>query len=1116
MKRKCWMPRVIWKCWNKTSPSRSFKTPPPGLHESIRRFEANEPQKEGSTQNIMRSIFVPDFRRTAQHLSLALAGLLFFLLISGQTLFAANTEEEAYTIAVGLYNDGLLDLARDQLEHFLKNFPDSKRAPYIQFLLGECDYGQKKYESAIQQYQAGLTNYPENRYRDKMLYRLGRSYLLSGHYNMAQQAFRELIESSPQSSHIQDAYNWLGESYFKQSQYQEALQAYSELITRFPEYHMLDYAYYSRAWSYLNLQQYDKALEDFRYVLETYPDKDFIPSVKMYIARILLMTGQYEEASQDYLAILQEDLGGQNREALFWLAESAYKLGRYDAALQHYREFLEQPAPKEYTDNAENSVAWILLKLGRAQEAIQQFQHFLANYPDSELAPSALFQLASLLLQEGQTTQGIQKFEEYLSRYPDSDYTAEVLFQLGQTYFDQGFHEKSYERFQQLIETASPWYLSLALFMNGSNLYAQQRYDEAMNSYERALEQAQHDLEDAQAQDARANAEQVLQDARFQIGLCHFKQERYDESISQFSQLLAYNDSELPYKDQVYYWIGEASFNQQRYTAALEAYQHLLREYPQSSVVLEVQYSAAWTYYALGQAEEALTAFEQVYQMEPRGELAADALLQAGNNALSIEKYTKAETLYQQIEQEFSGSRQAYQAMLRLGESYYREQQFEKAKSTLDQALSTIPDDAGLSPEQLADAYNFLGLAYLQTDSPALAIPQFEQVLELTDVPELRANMLFNIAETYYKLEEYQQAESFYSWLLEEYPEAPEAQDAQFSMILSYLQLGDTERYVQTSQQFLRRHNAFPQDEESENGGEVGQENSSSVPEPDANPHVPTVLYQLGEHYVIQQDYKQALKFLQHFMVKYPEHELADESLYGMAWCYLKTQDYPSAIWQFKQLLSQFPQSEHAADAYYGLGSSYFRLDDYQEAIGYYTTLLEKFPDFPSKDRILLDLGTSYLHVTDAVNATAILQQAIEQYPEHTNISELYLKLGYAFTMQEQYEQAIPKFGLAAVGTNTAIAAEAQFRIGECYSKLEKRDKAIVDYLKVVYLYPDQQYWVSNAQFKAASIYEEMGKGGEAMTLYQKIIATSGERELLEQAQKRMNALSQEFPESVD
>lgn len=118
--------------------------------------------------------------------------------------------------------------------------------------------------------------------------------------------------------------------------------------------------------------------------------------------------------------------------------------------------------------------------------------------------------------------------------------------------------------------------------------------------------------------------------------------------------------------------------------------------------------------------------------------------------------------------------------------------------------------------------------------------------------------------------------------------------------------------------------------------------------------------------------------------------------------------------------------------------------------------------------------------------------------------------------MLEQYEQAIPQFGLAAVGTNTTIAAEAQFRIGECYAKLNERDKAIVDYMKVVYLYPDQQYWVSNAQFKAAGIYEEIGKEGEAMSLYQKIIAGSGEQELIEQSQKRIKALSQELPDMTE
>jgi outer membrane protein assembly factor BamD (BamD/ComL family) len=102
--------------------------------------------------------------------------LLIGILCTPFPTLAANTEEEAYTIAVGLYNDGLIDLARDQFKNFLRQFPNSVQAAYVQYLIGECDYRQKKYESAIQEYRKGMTECPGNLYIDKMAYKLGRSY----------------------------------------------------------------------------------------------------------------------------------------------------------------------------------------------------------------------------------------------------------------------------------------------------------------------------------------------------------------------------------------------------------------------------------------------------------------------------------------------------------------------------------------------------------------------------------------------------------------------------------------------------------------------------------------------------------------------------------------------------------------------------------------------------------------------------------------------------------------------------------------------------------------------------------------------------------------------------
>ena len=447
--------------------------------------------------------------------------------------------------------------------------------------------------------------------------------------------------------------------------------------------------------------------------------------------------------------------------------------------------------------------------------------------------------------------------------------------------------------------------------------------------------------------------------------------------------------------------------------------------------------------------------------------------------------------------QEFPETELAYQVQLRLGRSYYKNNQFDKAISILHQSLSNIPEDGSISSDLLLEAYSFLGLAYSRLEEHHSAIEQFEHVLTLTDDPVLRANTLFKIADGYYRLGEYEQAQSFYTRLIQDYPDASEILDAQYSLIHTHLQLGETDQYVATSKAFLN----IPQG--------ASQPSESGLPSPSENPQAPVVLYQLGGHYVAQQEYEDALSLFQQFVVSYPEHELVEESLYGIGLCHLKMQNYPQAVREFQQLVSRFPQSEYASDAHYGMATAYFKQQDYPAAITNYALILQDFPEYPLNDRTMLNLGTALLQTGDFAKAADILQQSIDQYPNQSNISEVYLKLGYALTQQKKCEQAIPVLGQAVAGAAVAIAAEAQFRIGECYAELDERDKAIVDYLKVVYLYPDQHYWGANAQFKAAMIYEDIGKKEEALKLYQKIIQASQEQTLVEKAQQRVSALTQ-------
>ena len=331
-----------------------------------------------------------------------------------------------------------------------------------------------------------------------------------------------------------------------------------------------------------------------------------------------------------------------------------------------------------------------------------------------------------------------------------------------------------------------------------------------------------------------------------------------------------------------------------------------------------------------------------------------------------------------------------------------------------------------------------------------------------------------------------------YAKLIESYPTAPEIADARHGHLLTTRQLDDGEAFVAEAEQFAQTF-----------------QNAQ-------NPHVPAVMYQLGEYFLSKEDYDRAIAAFQRFLAAYPGQELAAAALYGIGWCAVKQNNAPQAIKEFEKLLAQFPNSPYAADALYAIATSQFKEKNYAEAAARYATLLQKYPAYAMNERAYLNRGVALLQTGDAAAAILTLQESLRRFPKQANLHETNLTLGYAFARQRDCQKAMPFFGQVAASKNAALAAEAQFRLGECYADMRERDKAIVDYLKVVYLFPNQAYWVANAQYKAALLYEELGKEEDALTLYQKIVDSAQDAALVEKARQRLAALKQELPDTPE
>ena len=113
----------------------------------------------------------------------------------------------------------------------------------------------------------------------------------------------------------------------------------------------------------------------------------------------------------------------------------------------------------------------------------------------------------------------------------------------------------------------------------------------------------------------------------------------------------------------------------------------------------------------------------------------------------------------------------------------------------------------------------------------------------------------------------------------------------------------------------------------------------------------PTTLYKKARNLLIEEDYTGAASVFIQFRETYPQHSLADNSVYWLGECYYSMADYSAAIHVFKNLVKTYPQSEKVPDALLKTGYSYLLLEDANRAHHFLKQVLTKHPFSPAAEK---------------------------------------------------------------------------------------------------------------------------------------------------------------------
>jgi tol-pal system protein YbgF len=117
----------------------------------------------------------------------------------------ADQAEQTYQAAYRDVTKGSYELAAQEFQDFLTQYPDSPRIAEAHFYLGESQYAQERYLEAAGEYQKVTHDFPASRLAPAAYLKMGRAYVQLEERSLAEKAFKTLMSKHPNSEEAKQA-----------------------------------------------------------------------------------------------------------------------------------------------------------------------------------------------------------------------------------------------------------------------------------------------------------------------------------------------------------------------------------------------------------------------------------------------------------------------------------------------------------------------------------------------------------------------------------------------------------------------------------------------------------------------------------------------------------------------------------------------------------------------------------------------------------------------------------------------------------------------------------------------------------------------------------------------
>lgn len=941
--------------------------------------------------------------------------------------------------------------------------------------------------------------------------------------------------------------------------------------------------------------QAKKLLGEF---MQKYEKGSYRDQALFYLGEIEYSLGDTQKSISYYRQLLETrglEKSNLRPDAMYALAVAYEEQGSAAQARKQYESFLAEHEKHRLTGEVSVRLADLLLADGKPEQAEKLLQG-LASDKGNRMADYALLRLGYSLARQGKPELAAEQYRKLLELFPDSEHARVASLSVGQASYESGQYDDALVQFRSVLDGKDTQAAEAVHWMS-MTLMRQNKPAEVVELLESALKWAdkspnavalQMDYADAlyalpdQIEKAKAAYEMIAKEypddalaprAAYNAAFAALQSGKFADA-RKWSEFFLGRYPQDVLRNDVAYVAAEALLQEGEHEAAAKAYSKLRTVDAKNQAYPLWTLRLATSYYLAGDYDEAVKLLSSEMKIIKQPAQQAEAQFVLGASLLYQEKTKEAIDQLKLSHQTNAQWGSADEVLLMLAEAHQRNQDNESAKQTLEMLLEKYPNtrlkaQVDYKLAQLSAAMNELDRALEQygkivADPSASSYhrfaqygivwchmqnedyqPALEQLAPLlaqrsTDSIAVEAQLAEGICLS--KLGRSREAIVSLEKFLGMSPSGKSLAGGLYELGLAYTDEGKLSEATAQFERILSEVPTYPALDkvlyelawnEQESGGETkaGEYFGRLAKEfPDSN-YSPEAMYMLAQQKYEREDYAAAAVSYQALMKLTQDPGLLEKSQYKLGWSWFQQEDYEQAAQEFSKQAKSYADGSLVVDALFMNAECDFKREQYDAALeGYQAAkgVLEKSPEKTAaseqvKTLIYLHGAQCFRELKRWPECEQWLSVVVDRYPQSPYIATALYELGYCKQQQGEVEQALAHYAEVANNYRNEIGARSRFMMGEVYFAERDFVKAIPEFQRVMYGFggdkapAEIKNWQVKSAYEAARCSEVLienlrGEGREkvvaaAQDFYRFITENHGAHELAAQAKSRLGEL---------